>query len=385
MKTTRRRVMAGALAATVALALAGCVQSANQAPSGSSSGSKHTLTVFVSADTNIQDLWQKTLIPAFEKANPSYSVKVDFDLHGVHDQQTVAKITAATVQKRDPGYDIVDAGFVQQLSTSGLLATATPKQIPNLSKVAEAIRKPGGANSVPYRASSVLLAYNSDKISSPPKTVDDLLAWIKANPGKFTYCSPASGGSGGAFVTTVLDKSIPSADRAKMVTSYEPNLETDWNAGWATLRSLNPYVYQQGVYPNGNNQVLDLLSSGQILMAPVWSDQFTSGVQSGQIPKNIKATQTTPSLTGGASYLGVLKASPRAKDAYKLLNWLLTPSAQASISESVAGYPVIPLKELPQSIQTEFANAQIDKLRPTYQAQMNNDMNQQWSQQVPGK
>ena len=161
---------------------------------------------------------------------------------------------------------------------------------------------------MPYRASSVLLAYNPDKVPNPPKTLDEVLAWIKANPGRFTYNSPKTGGSGGAFVATVLDKTCPQADRDQMTTGYHKELEKSWDPGWQELPSLNPSVFQKGVYPNGNNQTLQLLSSGQIDMAPVWSDQFISGQASGSIPKNFKAQQiSNPSFTGGASYLGVTK------------------------------------------------------------------------------
>jgi putative spermidine/putrescine transport system substrate-binding protein len=381
-------VVAAAALSAAALALTGCVQSnsAAQNSGDDSKGSSKTVTVFISADTNVQDLWQKSLVPAFEKANPGYSVKIDFDLHGQHDQQTVAKLTAATLQKKDPGYDIIDGGLVKQMATSGLLATVNDSKLPNLKKVPESIIKAGGKDTIPYRASSVLLAYDSTTITTPPKTLDDLLAWIKANPGKFAYNSPASGGSGGAFVTTVLDKTIPADDRAKMVTDYLPDLESEWDEGFATLASLNPYVYQQGVYPNGNNQVLDLLSSGQVTMAPVWSDQFTTGLKNGQIPDTIKTTQISdPSLTGSASYLGIPKASPRTKAAFKLAEWLLTPDAQALVSDSISGYPVIDLSELPQDVQDLFKDADISHLRSGYFSQMTNDMNKLWSEKVPGK
>ena len=71
-----------------------------------------------------------------------------------------------------------------------------------------------------------------------------LLTWITANPGKFTYNSPNSGGSGQAFVETTLDKYISTADDAKMVAGYAQNLESDWNQGFATLKGLGPSIYQ---------------------------------------------------------------------------------------------------------------------------------------------
>jgi len=379
-----RLIASLAAVAAVGLALAGCSQSGSNG--SSSDGSDKTLTVFLSADTNIQDLWQKTLIPAFEKDNPGYTVKVDFDLHGAHDQQTVAKLTAATVQHQDPGYDLVDAGFVTQVAASGLLTPVTADQVPALSDVPAALVQAGGNGGVPYRGSSVVLAYDTKTVATPPKTLADLLAWIAANPGRFTYCAPSTGGSGASFVTTVLDQSISADDRTKLATEAAPDLESEWSTGFATLAGLNASVYQKGVYPNGNSQVLDLLSSGQISMAPVWSDQFVTGVKNGQIPSNIAYTQISdPSFTGGASYLGIPAASPRQADAQKLLAWVLSPTAQALVADSISGYPVISLDKLPASVQSTFADADIANLRPGYFAANAADMNKAWAQKVPGK
>lgn len=383
MKTPRLIASLAAVAA-VGLALAGCAQSSSAA--SSTDGADKKLTVFLSADTNIQDLWQKTLIPAFEKANPGYTVSVDFDLHGLHDQQTVAKLTAATIQKKDPGYDLVDAGFVSQVAASGLLEKVSSSTVPGLKDVPKDLVTAGGNGGIPYRGSSVVLAYDTKTVATPPKTLDDLLAWIKANPGKFTYNSPDTGGSGQSFVTTVLDQNVSAADRTKLVTGSAPEVEGDWDKGFATLAALNPYVYQKGVYPNGNNQVLDLLSSGQISIAPVWSDQFVTGRKNGQIPANIAYTQISdPSLTGGASYLGIPSASPRKAGAEKLVSWLLTPDAQALVSDSISGYPVIALDKLPSAVQDLFKDADIANLRPAYFATTAADMNKAWAQKVPGK
>lgn len=383
MKSPRLIASVAAIAA-VGLALTGCAQSSSAA--SSTDGADKKLTVFLSADTNIQDLWQKTLIPAFEKANPGYSVSVDFDLHGLHDQQTVAKLTAATIQKKDPGYDLVDAGFVSQVAASGLLEKVSGTEVPGLTDVPKDLVAAGGNGGIPYRGSSVVLAYDTKTVATPPKTLNDLLAWIKANPGKFTYNSPDTGGSGQSFVTTVLDQNVSAADRTKLVTGSAPEVEGDWDKGFATLASLNPYVYQKGVYPNGNNQVLDLLSSGQISIAPVWSDQFVTGHKNGQIPANIAYTQISdPSLTGGASYLGIPSASPRKAGAEKLVSWLLTPDAQALVADSISGYPVIALDKLPSSVQDLFKDADIANLRPAYFATTAADLNKAWAQKVPGK
>ncbi len=373
----------------VALVLAACSgngpASQGAATAGSSGGAASgSITVAASDDTNIQELFQQVLIPDFQAANPGVTVKLTYDLHGTNDQANFAKLAAAAQQNRDPAMDVT-ASFVAKAAKAGLLSTDTSK-VTALSGIDPKIVAAGGPGAVPYRASSVLLAYNPDKVPSPPKSLDELLAWIKANPGRFTYNSPKTGGSGGAFVATVLDKYVPPADRDQMTTGYHKELEKSWDQGWQELASLNPSVFQKGVYPNGNNQTLQLLSSSQIDMAPVWSDQFISGQASGSIPKNFKAQQiSNPSFTGGASYLGVTKGSKNQDLAWKFVDFILTPEEQAKIADKIAGYPAIPLSQLPSTVQAKFQSADTQNLRPGYYSDHNTDINNLWDQNVPGK
>ena len=379
-----RIVVAAACLAPLALTVAACSSGTSGSSGGVATGGGTSITVAASDDTNIQELFQKVLIPDFEKKYPGTSVKLVFDLHGTNDQANYAKLAAATAQNRTPLMDVT-ASFVPKAAAAGLLATDTSK-VTNLATVDQKVLAAGGAGSVPYRASSVLLAYNPAKVSDPPKTLVELLAWIKANPGRFTYNSPKTGGSGGAFVTTVLDSNVSAADRDKMTTGYDKALEKDWDPGWATLASLNPYVFQKGVYPNGNNQTLQLLSSGQIDMAPVWSDQFISGKAAGTIPAAMKAQQITdPSFTGGASYLGVVKASKNQDLAWKFIDFVLDPEEQAKVANKIAGYPAIALDKLPAATQAKFAGADTQNLRAGYNSDHATDINNLWDQNVPGK
>lgn len=385
----RNRVVAAACCAPLAAVLAACSSGSSSGASpggagGTAPAGGTSVTVAASGDTNVQELWQQILIPDFEKANPGTKVNLTFDLHGTNDQQNFAKLAAATQQGKDPGVDLLSS-FTDKAASAGLLADIGDK-VPNLANVDPKVVAAGGKGAIPYRASSVLLAYNPDKVATPPGTLDELLAWIKANPGRFTYNSPKSGGSGQAFVVTVLDSKVPPADRDAMTTGYKKELEKDWAPGWEILRGLNPYVYQKGVYPNGNNQVLQLLSSGQIDVAPVWSDMFLSGQASGTIPKSFKVQQIkNPSFTGGAAYVGVTKASKNPDLAFKLANFMLTPEEQAKIADKIAGYPAIAMSKMSPAIQAKFQAADANNLRPGYFPDHSSDINNLWDQNVPGK
>lgn len=380
----RRAFAAAALAVPTSIALSGCLKSSTETGGGGGESTK-SLTILLGDDTNIQDLWNKSLIPGFTKANAGYGVQVNFDLHDEHGQQNLAKLSAAVKQGKTPGFDMTDSS-VTQAAQADLLLKEDASTLPALADVPEEVMAQGKGAGVPYRGSSVLLSYNTTKVTNPPKTLSDLLAWIKAHPGRFAYNSPKSGGSGASFVTTVLDANMPADIQTKMRTSYDEKLEKYWDPGFKVLHELNKYMYGKGVYPNGNNQVLDLIASGQVDMAPVWSDQFITGQKNGQIPESVKVAQISdPSFTGGANYLGVVKTTEKKDVAQKLLEYLLTPDAQTLIANAIAGYPVIPLDKLPEEVQKKFSSAKPDQLRLNFFSDFGNDMNSLWDQKVPGK
>lgn len=353
----------------------------------SSHAANQTIQVYISGDTNIQDLWVKTLIPAFKAANPGYDANVTLDLHGDHDAQETAKITAAYALHKDAGADLMDGSFVQQLGSAGLLYKGTSTLIPNLADVGRAVLA-RGKGGIPYRASSVLLAYNSKNVANPPKTLDALLTWIKANPGKFTYNAPNGGGSGYSFVQTVVDKYVSVADQNTLTLTANKALQSNWAAGLETLRLLNKYTYgQNGTYPANNAETLKDVATGLVDMASVWSDQFASAQKAGTMPSYVKVVQIAkPSFTGGAAYLGIPRTSKNVAAARLLANWVLSPAAQNLIvGGTLSGMPVIPVSKLDPVIAASFAGVDVAHLRATYLSANANDLKSAWASTVPGK
>ena len=338
-------------------------------------------TLASGGDVNIQNLWQKNLIPAWEKACPNTKITFTFDTHSANANLDVAKIGAAIKSGKPVPVDVTD-NFSLAAQQAGLTEPVTVAEIPRISKVSPTAMAAVKSSAVPYRASSVLLAYDSTKVTDPPKTLADLLTWIKANPGKFTYNSPNTGGSGQNFVETVVDSKIPADVLTKMQTVYDPSMASNFASGLAILKDLTPSVYQK-TYPNGNQAVLDLLSKGEIEMAPVWSDQFLSGQQSGQLDKKIKVTQISdPSLNGSPTYLAIIKSSTHVKAAQAFIDWVLLPAQQSQIVTKIAGFPAIPISDLPASAQGAFAGIDTQNLRPNLESKTGADLQKQWAATV---
>jgi len=381
-KNLFKKKLVSALALTTVAALSVGVG----APSSQAAGT--TIRLYISADTNIQDLWEKTLIPAFTKDFPQYDVKVTFDRNGANDAQTLAKITAAVATKRDTGMDLIDGGISTALGGAGLLFPLSyTSLIPNLKNVPKVLIA-NGKGAIPYRASTVLMAYNSKNVKTPPKTLAEVLTWIKANPGKFTYNAPSGGGSGYSFVQTVLDSQMTAADTLKLQTAADKETQAKWAKGWEILRGLNKYTYgQNGTYPTNNAGTLDVLAKGLVDLAPVWSDQIASALKAGTMPKDIKYYSITgPSLTGGPAFLSIPASATNRSAARTLVNWVLTPAAQSLIvAGNMNGLPVIPTSKLEASVAANVSSIDITTLRPGYFSSNASDLRAAWAAEVPGK
>jgi putative spermidine/putrescine transport system substrate-binding protein len=257
------------------------------------------------------------------------------------------------------------------------------KEIPNLDKVPKDSFDHFNGYGVPYRASSVILAYNSAMVKDPPNTLDDVINWVKNNDGLFTYNPPDKGGSGGNFVERVLSIGISASDLTFFQTRYDEAKESEWEQGWQVLKDLHPHIYNNGFYPQGNIPVLQTLGKGSIAMAPVWSDQSLSYVAQKLLPPETKLKQIDPPFAGSAAYLGIPADSKNKDVLYEFLNWLLTPEPQQIVVEQLNGYPGLDWKYMSPDVQQKYAD--VAKAYSTqFSPQFQTDRNKLWYEKVAG-
>jgi putative spermidine/putrescine transport system substrate-binding protein len=377
-KHLRRNILSPIVSLFILLACVGCGAANATSASGNT---QTTLTLYAGGDVNVKNLWNNTLIPAFEKAHPS--IKVHLVYSGTADDTTFARISAAVAAKKDPGIDLLDSSTVQQGATANILMPITTSQVPLISRVDPTLLKAVSSEGLPYRASSVVLAYNSDEVKQPPTTLSDLLTWIKAHPGKFTYNTPASGGSGYAFVESVLKSHISASNKSSFETGYNSALESQWEAGFQELKDLKSSIYNNGFYPDGNTPVLQLLANNSISLAPVWSDMALTALADHQLPANIKLLQLNPPFDGGPAYLGVPRYAAHATQAYTLMNWLLSPDIQASIIANMHGYPGVQWSYVPASVQAQYASI-AKSYDASFSSKFEADMGKSWQSEVAG-
>jgi len=359
MRTRSRLVgrSVAALAVTVGLTLSSDFMPTRHA----AAAAKSTIYFTSIGDVNVADLYRNTLIPDFNKAFPQYTVKFTEILHGINDQSLVVdNMTAAmNAGKSSVNLDVYEDSPLNYVYPAGktfkdYFLPLTVKDIPNIAKIDPKVQAPAYGYGVAYRASAVTLVYNSQQVSTPPKTYSQLLAWIKANPGKFTYCSPADGGSGDYFVAAAIRSVMSASDYAALRKGYNTGLEKHWPKAWAILKALEPDLYQNGYHPSGNVAVLNLLAKGTISMGTAWSDQGLSALAKGVLPSYMHMTQLNPPFPGGPAFMSVPKLAQNPAGAKVFLNFILSPAEQAKIAVAIQGFPGIEFKYLPASVVKHF-------------------------------
>jgi len=336
-------------------------------------------------DTNVADLWTGTLLPDFAKAYPQYTVKFVNLLHGNGSQGLIDRIVAAQAAgKKALDLDIFEDvpfayNFPAGKTAFDYFSPITVKDVPNIKLIDPAVQAQGRNLGLAYRASAVTLAYDTLHVAKPPTTFDGLIAWIKAHPGKFTYCRPEDGGSGNNFIARTL---LNYMDPRALSKPYNTAAEKDWPKAWALLRSIEPDLYKGGFHPAGNTPVLNLLGRDTIWMATAWSDQGLQARDQGTLPATIAFTQLTPPFPGGPSFTSIPTAAQNRLGALALLNFVLRPEEQAKIATAIEGFPGIAFKYMPATLIKRYGS--LSKGFATWPGgQWDADLAKGWAANVP--
>ena len=171
-----------------------------------------------------------------------------------------------------------------------------------------------------------------------------LMAWIKANPGKFTYCRPEDGGIGDNFVMRAIEDTWTNGDPGPI---RHPRRKY-WSKAWALLRSIEPSLYKGGFHPNGIFPCSTCWVAAPCGWPRPGPTRACRPSDQGTLPPTIQFTQIN-CLPSPADLVHVCAAGVRTENAGALaiLNFTLPPTAQAKIATAIEGFPGIWFKYLP--------------------------------------
>ncbi len=127
-----------------------------------------------------------------------------------------------------------------------------------------------------YNPSGPLLAYLPSTVPDVPTTPQELLAWAKAHPGKFSYAQPANSGPGRTFMM-----SLP-----YMLGDTDPSDPAHgWDKTWKYLSDLGQYVSS---YPSSTTILNQQFGAGQLELVPTIISFDMNNRQNGTWPSDEK-------------------------------------------------------------------------------------------------
>ena len=352
------------------------------------SGDVETVTIWATGSDNVRAVYE-SLIADFNKNSEykdKYQAQLQFMLSGTGTQSLTDMLAAAyKANQKDTDYDLIDLSgddlskMVSLIGEEAFLPLDETK-IPNRSSIAA--KSSLAADYVqPYRGTTVILAYDSEKVPEPPKTMDELVEWMKANPGRFAYNTPGTGGAGDSFVRTSVYNYLP----AEAIVSDDEKWVEQWDEGFEFLKSIHQYMYSSGgsiVYPNKNQGSLDLLNQGEIDMCPNWADMVLSQRAAGTLKDTIKITQIDPSFTGSLQSLAVPTFGSHEEGAYAFINYMISQPAQEIMVKEMAAIPLIDASTIDMTGYEDVMSLDVSNFRIMSIGDLSTQFNERWDNEI---
>jgi len=203
---------------------------------------------------------------------------------------------------------------------------------PNLSKIQEGYATEGRL--VPVYRNQTGLVYDPEKVPNPPQTWAEFITWLDANPGKFAFNDPSKGGSGQAFVQAAIANILGDEGKYQGDTEMKPEKVADWGKVWDWFNANE----SKFTITSSNNDSLDRVNQGEVLMAPAWDDDTAVSLSKGTLFKRAKLYIPEFGMPGGGDSLGIPANAPHKAAAMLFIAYLIEADVQKQLNSIIGSY-----------------------------------------------
>lgn len=209
----------------------------------------------------------------------------------------------------------------------------------------------------PYGKAQFVMIYDSARVPEPPRSIPALVAWIKANPGQFTYPAPPDF-TGSAFVRHICYDAA--GGYATLLGEFNQAVFDEKAAAcWALLNEIEPFLWRSGqTYPENHTRQQDLFANGEVSFDMAYNPaEASSLMENGRYPETTRTFVFDSGTIANTHYVAIPYNSDHKAAAMVTANFLLSPAAQLSKAqpENWGDLPVLDPARLPADLQTEFA------------------------------
>lgn len=217
--------------------------------------------------------------------------------------------------------DLVYCGYPDLLPNNALVDWDNPA-------IANDFGVPVDGCEIPWNTVQFSFAYNTALYDTPPTTIPDLLAWIEANPGQFTYPAPPDF-NGSVFVRHVFYYAAGGVEN--LLGEFDQELyDAAATETWRILNEIEPYLWREGqTYPASIAALQQLYANQEVGIVFNYSAADVGiNIENGTFPPTTQGYAMADGTIGNTNYTLIPFNSPNKAAALVLQNILLSVEAQ---------------------------------------------------------
>lgn len=210
---------------------------------------------------------------------------------------------------------------------------------------------------VPWSKAQFAFAYDTNRTEKPPRSMGELLEWIKENPGRFTYPAPPDF-NGSVFVRHVFYHAAGGVEN--LLGEFDQSVYDVVSAkAWDILNELEPYLWRKGkTYPNTIAALDQLYANSEVDLTFNYEPaEVGLNIENGLYPPSTQGYGLTDGTIGNTNYTLIPFNSPNKAAALVLQNLLLSGEAQyqKALPAVWGAAPAINVDRTSKAIQEKFS------------------------------
>jgi putative spermidine/putrescine transport system substrate-binding protein len=247
--------------------------------------------------------------------------------------------------------------FVDKLPNSELIDLENPF-------IGTDFQEPIEGMETPWGNVQMTLIYNNEKVSGLPQSREELLAFAKANPEKFTFDNQFTGLT---FMKALLidiaggKESLSGDFDEDKYKKYSTEL-------WSYLRELKPYLWKNGeVFPENVAQMHQLFASGELWFTMSNNDaEVDNKINEGLFPESSRSYVPDFGTIQNSHYLGIARNAADKAASMVMINFMISPEAQLEKQNpDVWGDgTILNMEKLSEKMKNNFQNIPSRKYAP---------------------
>lgn len=223
----------------------------------------------------------------------------------------------------------------------------------------------------PWGMAQLTFFADRKRVATPPRSVSDLLAFARANPGRLSY-PRLPDFHGTSFIKQVLvDLNLDRTALYQPVTNQ--GLASAAAPLWGFLDALHPHLWRAGrQFPQNAAAIRQMMSDGELLIALTFNpNEAANEIAAKRLADSVYSFQFSAGTIGNTHFVAI-PFNSRSRDAAQIVaNFLLSPVAQARKADiAVWGDPsVLALDKLSTVDRARFSTkplpGQVEQTVPT--------------------